>query len=206
MGLTSLGLWADEERRVQICLVEALEELISQGTVKADDGELVVSGKLRPFLIVQSRKLDGWTFHSEASVFAAETDEKPSGRPDFQLSRRDTDGNQIDYDIECKLVRIKRPNKDWNYCEHYVKDGIVDRFATGKYNSSLPSGSMIGYIQEGEPSPLLAAVNHNAKKANIPCLRATYGWRIKGVTHLNQFLSRKALKDFRLLHLWADLR
>jgi hypothetical protein len=206
MGLADLGLWAAEDKRIRACLIAALEELIAMAVVKLDDKEKTVSGKLRPLLLKHRKEQKlGWTLHSEVSVFAEETDADPSGHPDFQLSFIDTDGNQWNYDIECKLVRVKRPNKRWDYCEQYVTHG-VERFASGKYGLNPPFGTMIGYVQEGEPPQLLSAINRNAKKANVPHLRVVHDWQAQGITRLIHFLSRRVEKDFRLTHLWADLR
>jgi len=208
MTLAGLRLWADEEKRIQTCLIAALQELIEQVVVKPEDEEIIVSGKLRPLVVIHSRenRLD-WTLHPEASIFADETSAKPSGHPDFQFSRRDTEGNQIDYDVECKLVRINRQGKSWDYCEYYVTGGVVDRFVEGKYCRNLPSGTMIGYVQEGKPSKLLSEINKKVKAAGISVIRKAGKWQNQGVTYLTQRLHRKKTpKDFRLTHLWADLR
>lgn len=120
MDWESLKLWADgEEKRIHECIVNALRQLINSNIVKSTDNELIISGKLRPFIrhFRNSLKIV-WTLHSEASVFRNETDPKPIGHPDFRFSGNTPYDEQYDYDIECKLIRIKRPDKDWDYCEH----------------------------------------------------------------------------------------
>jgi len=207
MDLAGLGLWEDEEKRIHNCLVDALDELIANAVVEKEDDELIVSGKLRPLLIRHRKeKLPGWTLHPEASVFSGLTDPKPVGHPDFEFSRTDKDGEQWDYHVECKLIRVKRPDKNHDYCDYYVSNGIVDRFLAGKYNPTLPSGTMIGYVQEGVLSELLSAVNKQVKGAGVSTLRVAGSWKAKGTTRITQILSRASPKDFRLTHLWADLR
>jgi hypothetical protein len=206
MSLDSLNLWADEEGRIQSCLIAALNELIAQAIVGVEDKEDPISGKLRPLIIKHGKRLRLIsTLHHEASVFESETSAEPSGHPDFQFSFRDKDSEQWDYDVECKLVRVRRTGKAWDYCEHYVADGMK-RFASGRYCAGGISGVMIGYVQEGEFVGLLLEINRRSKIENISVIRRPTTWQVKGVTRLKHSLSRKAPKDFALTHLWADLR
>lgn len=207
-----LGLWVDEERKIQECLVAALRDLRHHGAVSTDDDEDTISGKLRPFIKERSKKLEYWTFHPEASIFSQVTDRDASGYPDIQFSRRDTDGNQWDYDVECKLVRIKRRQrntgklKSHNYIQYYIEEGVDSRFVKCLYCANVPSGTMIGYLQEGDPQYLLIEINKRAKVFGIRNIRKIEKWKVKDVTHLSHSFDRKNNRDFRLHHLWADLR
>ena len=143
--------------------------------------------------------------HSEASCFLNEDDPKPIGHPDFRFSGNALNEEQYDYDIECKLVRIKRLGKDWDYCEHYVKDG-VQRFQDGKYAQLVPAmGTMIGYLQEGDEALLVQFVNVAAKNSNLGPINFTDKFAYKDVSLLSQFLQRPD-GSLNLHHLWADLR
>jgi hypothetical protein len=207
MGWEHLRLWADvEEQRIRQCVLEALYRLIESRQVDPQDNELTVSGKLRPFIAKLKKELKlAWTFHSEASCFVQPDDDKPRGHPDFRFSQNTPDDDQYDYDIECKLVRIKREGKDWNYCEHYVTDGI-QRFQLRKYaQSSPPMGTMIGYIQEGDTMLLLGLVNTTAESQGLNRLDLMAAVNDKGVTQLNQRILWPN-EEFSLIHFWADVR
>ncbi len=207
MRLADLGLWADEERRIRDCLVSALQEMIVQEISKPEDDEKTISGKLRP-LIVKFRKDKKLlsTFHAEASVFAHFTSADPFGHPDLQFSFIDTGRNQWDYDVECKLVRVKRPVGGHDYCKYYVHQGVVDRFANRKYCPNLRSGTMVGYVQEGEFNELLLTINQQNVKKKASPIKSLDRWKDKGVSWLGQHLIRTDSSDFFLMHLWADLR
>jgi hypothetical protein len=199
---TSLHLWAEEEERIHDCLTEALQELIAKLTVKHTDDEKTITGSLRPILrAVCKRKKLYWSVHFEASCFDEDTDANPSGHPDIQFSRLDKDNNQYDYDVECKLVRVKRPGKNWNYCVHYVRNG-VKRYQSGKYaQSNPPMGTMLGYVQEGDSSFLLDAINIEATKQGLNVIQLNGALPVGKITKLAQKLKRNTLT---LYHLWAD--
>ncbi len=202
MTWQSTGLWADEEKRIHWCITEALNRLIASRSVSSDDDELVVSGRLRPTLyrVRKEQRLD-WTLHSEASSFKSPDAPKPIGHPDFRFSRIDTEYDQYNYDIECKLVRIKR-----SYCKYYVTDG-VQRYREGKYAQSFPiMGAMIGYVQEGDWLLLLNAVNQIAVGQGLKAIELQGEIKNGSVTHLIQQLHRDQVGDFVLAHLWADFR
>lgn len=198
----SLNLWADEEKRIHQCLTEALQELIKQHTVMPTDAEKTITAKLRPILrFVRKRRELGWSIQFEASSFGKDTDADPFGHPDIRLTRLDKNKGQYDYDVECKLVRVKRSGKTMDYCFHYIKEGVM-RYQSGKYaQSSPPMGTMLGYVQEGDFVLLLDKVNMKARQQgfNRIQLKAIIG----GVTKLSQKLKRHN-DQFTLHHLWAD--
>lgn len=202
----SLNLWVDEEKHIHQCLTEALQELIAQHTIKPAHDEKKITGALRPILrfVSKHRKLN-WSLHPEASTFDKDTDANPSGHPDIQFTRLDKNHDQYDYDIECKLVRKKRAGKTWDYCLHYVKDGVM-RYQSGKYTqSSPPMGTMLGYVQEGDFVLLLNTVNKTAIQHGLSEVQLNQKIAIGGVTKLSQKLKRQT-HQFTLHHLWADFR
>lgn len=207
MSLISLNLWADEERRIQQCLSESLQRLISERKVSATDEEKVVTGKLRPILkrTCKQMRLD-WHLQSEASSFEREDDPDPFAHPDVRFTRLDVEYDLYEYDVECKLVRIKRSNANTDYCYHYVKEGVL-RYQSRKYaQSSPPMGTMLGYIQEGELRTLLELINGKARYQRLNELRLNGAAVDSGVSHLIQDLQRDTGEGFTLHHLWADLR
>jgi len=207
MSWASLNLWENEQRLIHECITTALCGLIVNRNIISTDDELIVSGKLRPYLIEAKKKLKlSWVLQPEASCFISDEAPKPYGHPDIRFSTVTLDYEQYDYDIECKLVRIKRKSKAWDYCEHYVTDGI-QRFQDGKYAKSKPAmGTMIGYVQEGKDiGDLLDDVNsHNQKQGYIE-IQDKSSLCEGDVSHLTQEIDRKGDR-FTLYHKWADLR
>ncbi|MFH1908426.1 MAG: hypothetical protein ABIL11_13765 [Chloroflexota bacterium] len=201
-----MNLWADEGRRIHQCLTEALQQLIARRVVSPSDDEKTITGKLRPILkSVRKQKKLKWSLQSEASTFQKDTDADPIGHPDIRLTRLDKEKNQYDYDIECKLVRVKRPGKTMDYCAQYVKEGML-RYQSGKYaQSSPPMGAMLGYVQEGDFSSLLDTVNEKAKYQGLSVIQLKGVVMTGGVTKLSQQLKRRN-DQFILYHLWADVR
>lgn len=200
----SLNLWADEEKLIHQCLTEALQELINLHTVKPTDDEKTITAKLRPILrfVRKHRKL-GWSIQFEASSFGKDTDANPFGHPDIRLTRLDKNKDQYDYDVECKLVRVKRSGKTMDYCSHYIKEGVM-RYQSGKYaQSSPPMGTMLGYVQEGDFVLLLDEINKKAKQQGISRIQSNGKAIIGRVTKLSQKIKRHD-DQFILHHLWID--
>lgn len=202
----SLNLWADEERRIHQCLTETLQQLIARRVVSPSDDEKTITGQLRPILkSVCKSTVQGWIPQFEASSFEKDTDANPIGHPDVRFVGIDTKNEVYAYDIECKLVRVKRPGKTMDYCTRYVKEGML-RYQSGKYaQSSPPMGAMLGYVQEGDSSSLLDTVNEKAKHQGLSVIQLKGVVMTGGVTKLSQQLKRRN-DQFVLYHLWADVR
>lgn len=212
MSWEVLKLWADEEQKIQSCLKEALQQLTDANLICTTDEEKFITGKLRPFIsrLKKKKNLIG-TLQPEASVFANEDDSDPFGHPDLRFAWVDHTGEDFNYDVECKLVRIQKPDAGTDYCYNYVKDGIL-RYHTGKYaQSSPPMGTMLGYVQEGELEFLLVTINEKIlyqQQKHYPRLRPiilTDAFQNCGVSSLTQPIHRDTA-EFVLLHLWADFR
>ena len=208
MSLASLNLWADEQRRIHQCLIESLQQLIIKQTVTLTDEEKAITGKFRPILR-RTRKFIGltnWSLQFEASSFESEEDPDPFAHPDIRFTTLDIEGDQYDYDIECKLVRIKRVDAKTDYCYHYVKEGVL-RYQLNKYAQSLPPmGTILGYVQEGETLALLKTINQKAKYQRLDELILNGVVTDRGISHLTQRLKRGNDQGFTLHHLWADFR
>lgn len=207
MEWASLRLWIDdEEKRIHSCLIQALRQLIASNSVDPEDGELKVSGKLRRHLYKAKKELKlAWTLQCEASTFPEEASPQPFGHPDICFSLNTPQHDQYDYDVECKLVRIKREGKSWDYCQHYVTDGVW-RFYDGKYAQSQPlAGAMIGYVQEGDLAELLNLVNQTNHKNGLAEIQPNDSFCPADVTQLIQVLEHTS-GDLSLTHLWADVR
>lgn len=212
MNWEELKLWADEEQKIQSCLKEALQQLIETNLICTTDEEKFITGKLRPFIsrLKKEKKLVG-TLQPEASVFAKEDDPDPFGHPDLRFSWIDRTGEDYHYDVECKLVRVERPDTETDYCYNYVKKGIL-RYQAGKYAQSFPPmGTMLGYVQEGDLEFLLVTINQKImyqQQKHYPRLKHIIlndQFQHKGVSSLSQPIQR-ATDKFVLLHLWADFR
>jgi len=209
MTWDTLELWVDEEKRIHQCLTEALQQLIAKQVVISTHEEKEITGKLRP-IVIRVRKIQklGWSFDSEVSSFKQDDDPEPIGHPDVRFYRVDREFNDYHYDVECKLVRIKRTNADTDYCYNYIKKGVF-RYLLGIYaQSPPPMGTMIGYVQEGDFFLLFNTINQKVryqKKKGLNEIKLNEGIRNGDVTHLYQDLQRDT-EDFVLHHLWADLR
>jgi hypothetical protein len=115
--------------------------------------------------------------HPETASFSEENAPKPFGYPDIRFSRNTPDFDQYDYDVECKLVRIKRQGKNHDYCKYYVTDG-VSRFQDGIYAQSIPPMGTILAMYKKETTwlywnwsimqiVLMALLNFNCKKDRL---------------------------------------
>jgi len=206
MTWVSLNLWADEEKRILTCLTEALQQLIVKRIVNSTDEEKTITGKLRPILR-NIRKLKGlaWTLQFEVSSFEQDDDSEPIARPDMRFTFNDPQYNQYDYDVECKLVRVNRPDANTDYCYNYVRKGVL-RYQFGRYaQSSPPMGTMLGYIQEGKLLSLFETINEKARYQKLDAIKINGTFKESGVSYLTQHLQRSA-DAFVLSHLWADFR
>ena len=181
--------------------------LIRSKSISQGDKETVVSGKLREILYAVKKEMKiVWSFHAEASCFADEDGPDPCSHPDFRFTGHTPDSDQYEYDIECKLVRVKRSGKSHNYCKYYVNNGI-QRFQDGNTyaQSAPPMGIMIGYVQEGDIFYLLQIINTEAIKKGFNQIESHQEIKSDSVSKLYQDINRTSA-HFTLHHLWVDLR
>jgi hypothetical protein len=198
---SSLGLWEDEEKQIHQCLKSALKRLIKQKIVTPMDTENSITERLyNPHIEETSKKyIPGWTTHAQATSYS------PLIHPDLRFSRRDTKQNQYNYDVECKLLRVKKTTSETDYCYQYVVEGI-QRYKSGYYARNLPvMGTMLGYIQNGDIQSHIDVVNDKATYQGITTIQLSNKVVKAGVTFLSHSLSRDT-NGFTLFHLWADFR
>lgn len=198
MGFFDLDLWKQEEIRIQTCIEEALINLLQEGEVKADEIEDSISGKLYHHLI-RAKKKHRLVPNAkrQIAVYDENNEVTPIGYPDFGFVWNDTEYNQIEYHVECKRLSCTKKA----HCKDYVKKGIK-RYQDSLYSKNQFSGTMIGYIQEGDCEYILNNVNISAKEISISQLALIGDWKRKGVSKLDHKLSRP--EQFSLFHYWAD--
>jgi len=129
-------------------------------------------------------------------------------RPDFTCSLINTQANSAeDYEIslhvECK--RLGYPKKSWVLNRNYVTNG-VNRFdeIAHEYGKRATSGIMIGYMISSDPHSIESEIN-GFLPVNIASLRFSFS---ANVSFCETRYSRKHVfpAQFRLLHIWVDLR
>jgi len=110
---------------------------------------------------------------------------------------------EISFHVECK--RLGKTVGSWNLNKNYVTNG-VRRFDTKShaYGKSARSGLMIGYMVNMGPNTILNKVNEYLG-GQFPKLNFGFS---KNPDFCEQNLIRKEVKpkNFKLIHLWADLR
>ncbi len=130
-------------------------------------------------------------------------------RPDFTCnicnpSAVSSEFYEIPFHVECK--RIGETKKSYNLNKNYVKDGVC-RFDndTHKYGRYASSGMMIGYMISMKFDSIQKAVNNYMLKQNFSELSFKES---KSIAFCAQRMTRKYVNpaDFKLIHLWADLR
>jgi len=118
---------------------------------------------------------------------------------DFQGSRY--------FDIECK--RLGSPTSPtWVLNREYVQNGIM-RFVSidHAYGNGVPSGSMIGYVENMNLADVLAEVNTNTSSEGISGLTLTSTWLPDNVFRLGHKFNRSiTVSPFLLHHFWLDVR
>lgn len=134
---------------------------------------------------------------------------KNATRPDFTCSLVDVfavtpEMHEIPLHIECKRLGVKKGSWDLNknYVEHGVKrfDSLVH-----EYGKSAPSGIMVGYIIDGDKDDILIVVNRYLLGMGFSRITFLLTTRVKSC---DTIICRKTIepKDFKLIHIWADLR
>lgn len=134
-----------------------------------------------------------------------------SSRPDFTcncINRMATSEDYlVPFHVECK--RLGKRERNWVLNRNYVLHGIY-RFDSRKhgYGKRAMSGLMIGYIINMEPDEIVKEINSYQSKSlpnNDSLVIAT---NANGTFEARQNFQRKSVlpSDFRLLHIWVDLR
>lgn len=134
-------------------------------------------------------------------------------RSDFQWQLYDDNADygstsySVVFTVECKRLGSKVNGRD--LCSAYVTQGIV-RFVKEEwsYGAGAKSGVMVGYIQSLNEKEILKNVNQNCKKNSIGELINNSKKQTSDIYFYLEKLSRIEIKpkDFRLFHIWVDLR
>ena len=133
---------------------------------------------------------------------------KKRKRPDFTCSLINAQATsaaeyEIPLHIECKRLGIAASG--WPLNENYVKNGI-SRFDTieHEYGKRAISGIMIGYIINSHPRAIEVEVNSFIPKT-VDKLAFDF---LKKISCCNTRYNRSKVlpNDFKLLHIWVDLR
>jgi len=207
MTWADLQLWvSQEERRIYDCVLESLRRLIQSKTVKSSDQEDVVSGKLRKIMYKVKKEMRlSWQMQPQATCFIDEESSKVCGHPDFRFSGSTPEYDQYEYDIECKLVRVRRKGKSHDYCNYYVVGGM-QRYRDRIYAQSRPPmGMIIGYVQEGDILELYDNIDDITNKQGYHRIISRQLIQPGDVSRLSQNM-QQASDLFLLHHLWVDLR
>ncbi len=138
---------------------------------------------------------------------------KKRKRPDFTCScynrvASGPDEHEVPFHVECK--RLGSPtSRSWNLNKNYVVKGMK-RFDCGEheYGKRAPSGMMIGYIISLTPHDIVTEVNGYKNRHFKNCPDITFAWNSGYVHRTKQSITRQevAPANFRLTHIWADLR
>ncbi|MFH1527960.1 MAG: hypothetical protein ABIG69_15115 [Bacteroidota bacterium] len=130
-------------------------------------------------------------------------------KPDFTCFRFNTpEGESVGLHIECK--KLGKPSSfGWKYNENYVTKGIM-RFDSKKhqYGMNVVSGMMIGYIVSMLPKDILKEVNESQSNFLNGYSALKFNFLLRPVFSKQQKIVRKYVvpKNFKILHLWVDLR
>ena len=206
-------LWKRHERLYQSIFIDGLNLL--ETTDKQREHEDAVSEALCPvlqrvcFSHPEKPSMPQWERPIAPATDDALKGGKSRKRPDFTCSlvnsfARSPDMYEISLHIECK--RLGQKTGSWNLNKNYVENGIR-RFdsLTHEYGKRAPSGIMIGYIINSKREDILCEVNGHLKALGIQDLIFDFTDR---VTSCDSIFCRKAVepKNFKLIHLWADMR
>jgi hypothetical protein len=209
---TFIDLWIAHEKLYFSIFFEALQQLeINEDQRKDEDA---ISEALCPVLrgVCYKHKDEVMTPSWEKPKQPVNINELRGGkirkRPDFTCSFLNSladspETYEISFDIECKRLGGKKGS--WDLNQNYIDNGIK-RFDSSdhEYGKRAPSGMMIGYIVDMEESAILKDVNKYLSKT-MPELNFKFADKVVSYA---QCFNRKHIRpiEFKLLHLWADLK
>ncbi len=134
---------------------------------------------------------------------------KSRNRPDFTCKLVNTlansyDTHTISLHIECK--RLGEKTGSWDLKRNYVRRG-VNRFNSRKheYGKQATSGMIIGYIVSENKPDILNAVNGHLAAWALPQVSFVFAAKVE-ICEVNFYRDYVEPNDFKLVHIWADLR
>ena len=219
------SLWETHVERVLAVLCLALERLHAlSGLPEAEeelDRHLLVLAREAYFHLPTSQRPQSLALFPKAEHTPLNAQQAREDwvrrKPDFKWRLQNDHGRspaEVTMDLDIESKRLGNPtSRGWVLTEQYVVSGIV-RFLSPdhRYGNGVGSGAMIGYLQDSEPSAILAEVNEHiaaATRCQIPQIAfpaSSEGW--PAVSNACQRLNRASVRPsvFDLHHLWADLR
>ena len=216
-ALHSCGLWATREAKCLATIAHALKRL--RDTPDLPESEVELNRHLYFCLLEASREL----YPEDEIAPVAECNNQPDPddeararrelkRPDFQwiyLDRYEANARHSSkqFVVECKRLG-KAVRADWVLNVNYAHHGIV-RFKAPEwaYAKRVPSGAMIGYLQDMDASDVLSQVNEETRRNSLPDLTLVGKWIPGGLSRCEHTFERTfEMSPFKLHHLWIDLR
>lgn len=155
------------EYRVLELIIKSYQKICAEGIYPSKEEEERFSAILKDQIesyCPENARLTGqiWDvireyYHDTEQVRKGQEDARKVPRIDIVISTWMAIGERkIKFPFECKLLA---ENKN-QLIRLYVKEGIIDRYLTGKdYSSMQPSGGMIGYILQGRHEVIASKLN-----------------------------------------------
>ncbi len=213
LSLKKRNLWTEHTALYQSVFFHSLKKLKQRTSLpqKEDEISAVLFGILKTVC-------KSWSLKKKAEIpaplaqlpkqdpdKAIKTSLNSLPKPDFICPKFDPEkGENLFFDVECKLLGDPT-SKNWILNKNYVTDGVF-RFdcQNHEYGKDVSSGMMIGYIISMAPDSILKEVNANL----VPSKIVLYFNSLVTVDCCCTDLNRKHVvpSDFKLSHLWVDLR
>lgn len=206
-------LWQRHESLYRSIFVDALNLLEVTDEQRKDEDAISEALCLKLLNVCRLNKSKPMPPQWEGAISPATVGEfkggKSRNRPDFTCNlvnsfAQSDDMYKISLHVECKRLGAKIGS--WDLKKNYVDYG-VNRFDCLKheYGKRALSGMMIGYIINEDKNVILSVVNGHLSSAVFPAIAFAFATKVE---LCDVILRRKTLepKDFRLVHIWADLR
>ena len=204
-------LWTKHEELYMSIFFEALQRLeinVEQRNENLISEKLSIALRKVCFNHFYGIRAPDWEKPIQPANAIEEKGGKVNKKPDFTCTlvncHSDTiEMYEISLHVECKLLGATKGS--WNLNKNYSNNGInrFDRISH-EYGKRAPSGLMIGYIINMKQGEILEAVN-NYIPERFPKLDFKFTQKVvKTVQYLNRNYVEP--KDFKLNHLWVDLR
>lgn len=218
-------LWERHVERVLGVLCLALEWLHAEKNLPAAeeriDRRLYLKARDAYHSLPISKRPQSFALQPKAEQTPVEEQDVDEGwirkKPDFKWrmhNDRAATPQELTRDFDIESKRLGNPTSPrWVLTRQYVVSGIV-RFlsTTHRYGNGVDAGAMIGYVQDSQPSGILAEVNSYIRETTghaIPgvCFPRD-DFRAEPVMRTHQELARREVhpSHFLLHHLWVDLR
>ena len=212
--LLDLDLWSEYEGLCMRILREALQDLSEQATLGQNETEL--NRDLYRAIIRASHSAARRGEHPPAVVPEGHnppdaSDEERAARefkiPDFYWAYIDPNAYDPDHAakqfvVECK--RLTRPHA--HYSREYVRSGVT-RFVSVNhgYAKGMPSGAMVGYLQDIALDDACGRVNVIAVSESHQPLILTQRVNDDGAEFRHELVRPFPLSPFQLMHVWVRM-